>query len=228
MAESFNFTLPYISSNTKELSDQENPPCSLSPWKVQNIVYEILETHLLTNSPESLGYSFKQKYSKNENESTIALDISHNFKGTTPSKRPAIFVYRGDARYGAGPRVMAQRIHSNIPEAEYAQMTKVELPITVACIAGPVGFVEMFADYVKYPFLYFWKEIEEEYCLYKFRLLNVSNPEPYADAKDTFAIKIDLIAEFYDTWAIQQDALRLKTVQLGIVRNESEKPLENQ
>lgn len=225
---SFSFSLPHITPTSREALDKNSCIENLNPWKAQTIVFEILQTHFLTNKPGDLGYSFTQVYDTDEHKSQIALELSHIFKGTTPAKRPAVYVYRGPANYGVN-RTLGQKAGYNVPEAEVQEYTKITMPITVACIAGPVGFVEQFADYVKYPFLYFWDNIQKEYCFYRFRLESISEPEQFSvDAKDTFIVKLNISTEFYDTWAIQQDALRLKTVSTSVYFDETKKPLENQ
>ena len=226
--QSFSFSLPHISPNSRENLEKEGCVEILSPWRAQNIVFEILQTHFLTNKPKDLGYAFSQVYDTDEHKSQIALELSHIFKGTTPAKRPAVYVYRGPASYG-GNRTFGQKAGIDVMEAEVQEYIKVSMPITVACIAGPVGFVEQFVDYVKYPFLYFWDNIQKECCFYRFRLENISEPEQFSvDAKDTFIVKLNISTEFYDTWAIQQDALRLKTVATDVYFDKTKKPLEKQ
>lgn len=229
MSNPLSFPAPFMSTRNREKALLEEDKCRLNPFRVQNIVYEILQNHLLVNKPKDLGFSFDQVYDKDETKSKIFLDLSHNWKASTPQKRPAVFIYRGDAAYNLGPHPLGSKAKYDVAESLVVEMTKVKMQVMLNCIAGPVGFAENFADYIKYPFLYFWDNIQREYCFDVFKLVNISAPEQFSvDAKDTFSVKLTIATEFHDMWAIQQDALKLKTVSTHVYTDASEKPLELQ
>lgn len=225
----FNFdAIPYISSHSLEKIQGEKDIVGLDAWLAQRIVFEILENHLLTNDPKDLGFGFSQRYNKDPEKSQIFIDISHNWKACSPQKRPAVYIYRGEADYG-GRSVIGQRAFMDVAESTEGFITHVQLPIMLNCIAEPIGFAEEFANYIKYPFVYFWKNIQCEYGFTKFRLSSISPPEHFdVDAKDSFSIKLTLSTEFYDKWAVQQDALKLKTVSTEVMMDIMEKPLDKQ
>ncbi len=225
----FNFSSRPESHVGREIAQLTKEECALTPFRVQNIVYEILEQHLLINDPEKLGYPFTQKYNTDETKSQIFIDISNNWKAGSAQKRPAVFVYRGDAQFQVGPNTFGQTSFINVAESETGLYTKVQMPIILNCIAGPVGFAETFADYIKYPFLYFWKNIQEEYCFRRFKLVNISAPEQFTiDAKDSFSVKLTIMTEFYDMWGLIGDDLKLKTVAQEIYLEDGQNPLSGQ
>lgn len=182
-----------------------------SVWSVQNIIYEIVQNHLLTNDPQEMGYGFKQKYAIEKEKSDILLDISYNWKADSAQKRPAIFISRKPVEVNSS-KTIGQGIGSNVAESEWSRVSLVTVPIGIMCIAHPLGFAEQWADYIKYPFMYFAQEIQEEYCLHKVRLVKISSPEIISiDAKDAFGVELLIVIEYYDTWTILKDDLKFKT-----------------
>jgi hypothetical protein len=199
---------------------------ALTPFKVANIIYEITVNHLLANDPEEMGYGFKQKYNIEKEKSSIFIDISNNWKADTAQKRPAIFIARQEAKLNSS-QTLGQRINSNVQESENSYITRTEMNIAVICIAGPLGFAEEFADYVRQPFMYFSQIIENEYCFHKFRLAEITTPKLFGvDARDTFSIELIISTEFDDTWTIKGDDLKLRTVIPALSENGI--PIKNQ
>jgi len=118
----------YVSSETREKTERADERLLfLNPWTVQSVVYEILQNYMLTNEPKSMGYTFSHKYALKKEESGIDLDIAYNFKPDTASKRPAIFIARGDAQL-VYP-TMGNLVGSNVEESEEYKLAKVRLPI---------------------------------------------------------------------------------------------------
>lgn len=222
-------TSQFLSPTDRELLQkcEEAPP--LDAWRVQTLVYEILQNHFLTNNPKDLGFGFEQRYDEDETKSQIFIDLSHNWKASSPQKRPAVFVYRGAADYGGRPQSLGQKAFVDVAESTEGFVSLVSMPIMLNCIAPTIGFAESFANYVKYPFLYFWKNIQCEYKFRKFRLESISAPEQFTfDSKDAFSVKLTISTEFYDKWAIHQEALKFKTFSASIHSDMRENPLENQ
>jgi hypothetical protein len=227
----FPFKGNYVSKVGRELAQAKIDKCSLTPFKAQAVVFDILKNHLITNQPADLGYPFEETYSPDETKSKIFIDLSNNWNPRTPHKRPAVFVYRGTAEYGkSGTNTIGHnRIGANVAESEESFARICSLPIMLNCIQGPVGAAETFADYIKYPFLYFSKRIMEEYCFIKFKLSSISTPEHYlVDGKDVFSVKLNIDTEFFDTWQLKGDHLKLKSVHNSVYTELNEKPLENQ
>lgn len=221
------FSLSYYSRQQRELADKAKCPPVMSPFDVITVVYEVIQAHMLMNPPDKLGFAFAQKYSQDENASDIALEVKYDWKGKAPQKRPAVFIGRGDARLNSP--TLGQGIGYNVAESEEIRTNLFVLPISVTTIAQGIGFAEQFAEYIKYPLMYFAQEIQKEYRFHKFRLVNVGRPEIFdRDAKDTYAVDLTLETQFYDTWMVKGDHLKLKTMATTIVTGDPQKPLLNQ
>ncbi len=229
MTQQYNF-IGHTAKVDRERTQLAKAPCSLTPFRAQAVVFDILKNHLICNQPKDLGYPMEETYNVDETKSKIFIDMSNNWKASSPQKRPAVFVYRGNAEYDKGVKLIgANSIGMNVAESEEDFITTVSMPIMLNCIYYPIGGVEIFADYIKHPFLYFQKEIQAEYCFSKFRVASISAPEQYEpDAKTSFSVKITLDVEFKDIWRIKGDHLKLKTIGLSTALYPSEKPLENQ
>lgn len=217
----------YITVQARELEEQkEGRKLYLNPWNVQNIVYELIHNFMLTNDPKSMGYTFDQKYDIQKEKSQIYLDISYNWKAEMASKRPAIFISRGEATI-KHPTIRAQ-IGSNAAESQTSKMGIVSLPISVMVCASPVGFVEQLADYVKQPFAYFDQVIQCDFKFLRFRLVSIGQPQIYVEAKDNFVVELSLQIEYNDNWIVSGDDLKLKTISTIIFDSVLKKPLEIQ
>jgi hypothetical protein len=219
---------PYISKQTQERISQSKCLNVLTPFKAQEVVYEILENHLITNDPAALGFGFHERYDTVQERSQIFLGISNDFKAKTTNKRPAVYVIRGDASIQSS-QTIGQTVGSNVADSLDFQNNKIVMPISVVCIATNVGFTESFADYIRYPFMYFSMQIEKEYCFHKFRLVNISSPKAFTvDAQASFSIELRIDTEFNDTWTIRKDDLKLRSVVTTVFTDDSGSPLENQ
>jgi hypothetical protein len=222
------FNPSYISRTTRERVELQKTPCSLSPWQAFSYIFEVCQQHLLINSGKGLGYAFSHTYSTDPTKSDIALEINYDWKGRHPQKYPAVFVFREDADYGTS-KTLGQTVGMNVAESEENRLALVNLPIKIVVLAQGVGFAEEFADYMKYPFLYFAKEIEEEYCFHKVRLVRFGKPKPYTNAaEDTYSIELDLDTEFFNQWVIKGDHLKLKTFTMEVATSPYEPHLKNQ
>ena len=220
------FNLPRLTHEMREAADLKQKKCALSPFRVVNIMYEVLEEHLLKNDPADLGYSFSQRYDTDEKVSTISLDINYNWKANKAGKCPAIYIARGDAQTN-GSLMLGQTMAVNVPSSTEEHIGLVSLPISVTILANGLGFAEEFADYVKHPFMYFAKEISQEYCFKRFRLVRIGKPEPYTtDAKDCFLIELSIIVEFYDLHTVTGDHLPFKTMHTEMVLNDEQKSFQ--
>lgn len=220
------FNLSRITKEARETADLKHKKCSLSPFRVVNIMYEILEEHLITNDPATLGYSFSQRYHPDQKQSTISLDVNYNWKADKAGKRPAIYLSRGDAITN-GSLTLGQTMSIDVPSSTEDRIGLVSLPISINVLANGLGFAEEFADYVKYPFMYYAKEISEEYCFKKFRLVRVGRPELYlSDSKDCFLIELSVLTEFYDLHSITGDYLPFKTMHTEVLLDDDQKSFQ--
>lgn len=220
------FNLPRITRDTRESLDLKKEKCSLSPFRVVNIIYEILEEHLITNDPATLGYSFTQRYHPDPKQSTITLAVNYNWKADSAGKRPAVYLSRGDAITNTS-LTLGQTMSSDVKTSTEDRIGLVSMPISISALANGLGFAEEFADYIKYPFMYYAKEISDEYCFKKFRLMRVSKPELYTtDAKDCFLIELSVLTEFYDIHSITGDYLPFKTMQTEVMLDDIQKSFQ--
>lgn len=208
------FHLPTYRRYQRETADKKPANKVLTPWTVMNFILEVCQNHLLSNDPKTMGYAFEQRYSPNRTESSIYTDINNNWKTTEVQMRPAVFVSRGAATVQGNPTI-GQTIGTDVPEAEEHRLTLLSMPCSVVTICNGVGFAEIFAEYMRYPFLYFAKEIEQEYCLQRLRVISIGEPQPFTvDAKDSFSVELRLEIEFFDKWSVKADTLKLKTVSM--------------
>lgn len=217
------FNLPRYTKEDREHSDLAQQKYRLTPFRALSAIYEILEQHLIANDPATLGYAFTQRYSSDYTKSNISLQINYNWKAEIAGKRPAIYLARGHAELN-NSLLLGQSLQVHVPSSREERLGLISMPVTVTILANGIGFAEEFADYVKYPFMYFAKEISREYCFKKFRLARIARPEVYTpDGKDCFMIELTLIVEFYDQYTVTGDYLPLKTVHSAVVLDGEEK-----
>ena len=198
----------------------------LTPFNVQEIVFELIRNYMLANSGEDEGYSFKQKYNVDASKSDIVLDIAYNWKAKNAEKLPAIFVQRGDAKVGYP--TMGQAVSRNPKESEETRMGFVSFNIEVACIATTLGLTEQFADYVRQPLMLFRNEIKEAFGFRKFSLNEISKPTIYVEGKDNFVVRLGIETVYDEGWTVKADDLKLKTVSRAIFDGVVGKPMLNQ
>lgn len=216
----------YITKQQRETSGHEGARLHLNPWNVQNIVYEIIQNHFITNNPRECGYTFDQQYNKIKEQSQIALEISYNWKADIASKRPAVYVARGNAEIKYP--TMGNTVGQNARDSEEDKLALVSLPISVMVAASPVGFAEQLADYVKQPLMYWSQIIQCDFGFQRFRLTSIGKPQIYVEAKDNFVVELALQIEYSDNWIVRGDDLKLKTFSATIFDSVLKKPLENQ
>ncbi len=220
--------IAYVNPYTRE--DYNDPlkknTLVLNAWVVQNIVYELIKIHLITNDPAKQGFSFKQRYNVDSTKSDIYLDLAYNWNASVVNKRPAVVVQRGQESISHS--VFSNTIGSSVMDSLKTKQTINTLPILISCIATNVGFVEQFSDYIKMPLLHHGEEIYRDFGFRKFRLLAKSAPELVAEAKDYFRINLQIETSYDEMWKVIGDDLKLKTVSKTIFNNLLEGPLKNQ
>lgn len=188
-----------------------SPTLNLNAWSIQNIVYELVTNYMVANPPDTLGFNFAARYSKDSTKSGILVDIAYNWDGAVAGKRPAIFIQRGD--WDFKHPTMGQSINlRNMVESEDERFAMNILPIVIKVIASPVGFAEQLAEYVRQPILHYRKEIQRDFNLRQFKLSEVSKPQIYVEAREYFAIMISIEVAFDEGWVIKADDLKLKSV----------------
>lgn len=220
------FNLPRLTHDTRESTDLRKEKCRLSPFRVINILYEIIEEHMLRNDPDILGYSFSQRYTQDQKQSTISLAVNYNWKADTAGKRPAIYLARGDATTN-GSVTLGQTMSLDVKTSTEDRLGLVSIPISIIVLANGIGFAEEFADYIKYPFMHFAKEISQEFCFKRLRLLRIGKPELYGgDAKDCFLIELSVLVEYYDIHSITGDYLPFKTMQTEVMLDDDQKSFQ--
>jgi len=117
----------------------------------------------------------------------------------------------------------------NVAESVENRVAQIQMPVKIMVIAEGLGPVEMLADYMKYPFLYFAQEIQKSYCLDRLRFTGIGTPFLLHDqAKDIYGVELSMETEFYNSWTTKGDHLKLKTVTMEASTSDAEDPLKNQ
>ena len=211
MSQNFQNTVNQ-SEKPQLISDKiDCPYIYLNAYNVQRIVYELIKNWMMSNSPQSCNVDLASVYDKDDSKSGILLDIGFNFKATTPSKLPAIYVQR--SKVAISSPILDQTITNCAKESENSRFTLSEMAVKVTCLAAaPIAVVENLAEYVKQPLLYFRKEIKTDFNFRKFQLMEISAPEYIKESKDVFKIDLVIDTQFSDNWVVKKDDLKLKTV----------------
>lgn len=194
----------------------ELPPLvQMSPWVVQGVIYELLTKFFMGNTPESLGYPFKLRYDPDKLKSGIFVDIAYNYDASAANKRPSIFVSRGDST------IKGLTFGHQVPQIDVANSEQTKLlihtvPITVSVIASPIMMVELLADYAKQAFISFQHQIQTDFCFRRFRLIGISKPQIYVEAKEYFVVNLSIEVVYDEGWVLIRDDLKLKSIGLTI------------
>lgn len=215
---------PYLRES--EADPLKHRTLSLTPWTVQNIVYELIVNHYMTNDPAASGYVFTQRYDPDFRKSSIHIAIANNWEANTPEKRPAIFIERGDASFN-NP-TLHQGVALNVKESEYQKLSLTSMDINIGCIAKGVGFTEQLSEFTRSPFRYFQEQIRRDFGFRKFKLANVSKPQLYVESQDNFIVLLTLQTAFDDNWIVAGDDLKIKTIPRIIFDTLTSKPFTNQ
>jgi len=189
----------------------KSPFLCLNAWTMQNIVYEIIAGYMAANDPETLGFSFKQKYDPDITKTSIFLDIAYNWQQAKSDKRPAIFIQRGDVNLTT-PTIGQTFSDPNIKESEEDRFTLNQMEVKVSVIGTNLGFAEQLAEYVKQPLISFAKEVRRDFNLRRFRLVSLGSPKNIVDPKDHFVIELLLQTAFDEGWTVKGEHLKLKTI----------------
>jgi hypothetical protein len=201
----------------REIDARDVREMVLTPWTVQNICYEVLKNYMTVNLPQNEGYAFTQKYSPDDTESDISLEIAYHYKDSVVQKRPGIFVSRGETSFRFP--TLNQLIGSNSRESEKSKYTLVEMPVNLAVVATNVGFVEQLAEYVFKVFLRYQEVIRNDFCLRQLKLASLSAPTLYLESKDHFVVNVLLMSAFDMGAVIRGDDLKLKTISYSVFTN---------
>lgn len=184
--------------------------CRFSTWTAQSIVYELIKNFMIAQTPAALSLPLKLKYKEDPTESDITLDINYKYDAAIASKRPAVFVGRGDI--ALSHPTFQQTIGGNSADSESSRMTINNVPVTVTIIASPVMTTELLTEYVKYPLLCYQKEIQEDFNLRRFRVTGISKPSLYPENKDYFIVTMNVNIAYDEGWTVRGKDLKIKTV----------------
>jgi hypothetical protein len=195
----------------REIEAGENYRLTLTPWTVQNIIYETVQDHMLKNSPQKSGYTFSRTYDLDPNKSQIKLEIGHDWGSDTPGQRPACFVFRDAVQY-AHPTIGQLTDKVVAEESEETRLHFRGMNCSIACIGKTVGFVEQFADWIKTPFVTFGLEIKRAFKFRQFKIAGITPPQPYKEAVNNFIIVIQFQTSFDESEVVSRDDLKIKTI----------------
>lgn len=220
--------LPFETPRDRETSETTAGATmlELSPWVVQNIVYELLVNHCITNNQSVDGYTFTQKYDPDPTKSQVYLGIAYNWQTNPIGKRPAIIVFRENAQY-SNP-VMGQMTGINVPESEKEKVAFCTMNVGIAVLATGIGFVEDLADFLRKPLLQYQNQIQCDFRLMKFRLTSVSKPQIYLESKENFIVVLNVMIAFSDGWQIKGDDLKIKTISRTLFDQITNQPIASQ
>jgi hypothetical protein len=217
----------YVSPFLREMPEQPTSKnLVLNPWTVQNICYEMAANYMLSNTPQSQGFVFSQKYDRDPKKSEIFLDIAYNYRDDVIQKRPAVFISRGEARYDHP--TFNQQIGGNSKESQKEKLAILQMPVQVTVVATNIGFTEQFAQYLSRVYLDHSEEIRRDFFLRKFRIDSMTNPSLYLESKEHYAVTLNLYTAFDMGFTITGDHLKLKTVSFTVFTSCAESPLLNQ
>ena len=207
----------YVSPQSREQRDEneKSPVMYLNPWNVQRIVYELIANHFLMNDPAALGYKFTQRYSRNNTESQIYLDVAYRWDANQVNKRPAVFVSREDEAILPAPFI-GQNFATNPQESTAERYLTCYLPIRISCIGTNLGITEELASYVKHPLLYYGLEIKQDFRFRGFQFKGTTRPSLYVEAKDHFLVEMQVMITYDENWVVRRDDLKLKTISCRI------------
>lgn len=195
----------------------------LNVYWATRIVYEVIKTYMLTNTPEQAGVVLKQTFDADYKKSGILLDMGYDWRTKDMSKVPAIFVQREEATYKTP--TMGQ--HEGFKINKDNRFAICHLPVTISCVAAePLTVVEQLAEYVKQPLLYFRNEIQLDYGIRRFQLVQMGKPTIVGTGKNNFCVDLTVNIDFDDQWVVQKDALKLKHINIELVDAQTAEQLE--
>jgi hypothetical protein len=217
--------LPYQSPIQREEATEAPDSLVITPFRMQSIVYELIVKHWLNNDPAKFGYPFQQRYSSNQADSRVFISRAFDWKSAPVEVNPSIIIRRGSAEISA--TTFGQTIRNNPIDSEKTKLHHYRMHIQVVVVANPVGLAEEVADFSLKPLRDFEQEIQKDYKLRRFRLMNVTAPTLYQQARDSFVVIGNVDTIWDSSQIIRRDDLRLKTVGRELFL-ELAKPLENQ
>jgi hypothetical protein len=216
--------------STEQREKEENPKeCMrlvLTPWSVQNIAYELVKLHFLTNDPKEQGFRFNHKFSEDPKQSEIHLDLGFNFDSAAVNKRPAVFVLRRPVQ--TSPVVMNQTIGYRAWNSEKQKHVLNYMGLDILCVATNVGFAEELARFVRNPFIHYQEQIQQEFGFRRFRLAQMGAPQYAKESKEHFIVPLTLETVFDENWVVRGDNLKIKSIPMKIFTSVLEAPLDNQ
>lgn len=219
--------LPYISPIERELSGKPKPTLRLTPFNIQRVLFNLVTLHWTNDNPSLNGYTFDQRYTPNDSDSSVFIDMALNKKLNPADKKPSIIISRSDGNYNSP--VMNQMIGVDPREGVVEKVHIITCGLTISCIAEPVGLVEQIADWTAEPLTEYEELIRKDFKLRRFRMSTITRPQQYKDIKDYMLINIQMETVFDSNVRITEDSLKLKTISrdifLGLNNNP---PLEGQ
>ena len=200
-----------ITPTATNIDPKECKSIALNAYTVTRIVYEVIKTYMLTNSPKQAGVRLEQMYDADYKKSGILLDIGYNWRTKDMSKVPAIFIQREEVTFKT-PTMGQNATNRGVgdPETKFAIAT---MPVTVTCVAAePLAVVENLAEYVKKPLLYFRNDVQQDYGITRFQLAGISKPKLLEEGKNNFYIDLTVNISYADSWEVKKDALKIKHI----------------
>lgn len=200
--------------DSASLTSLDSTGCSrvtLNVYTATRIVYEVIKTYMLANTPEQAGVRLNHTYDADYKKSGILLDIGYNWRTKDMSKVPAVFIQRGDATFKTP--TMGQHDSIDIKRNRNTRFALCTLPVSVTCVAAePLAVVEQLAEYIKQPLLYFRNEVQLDFGIRRFQLKEITQPKLLAEGKNNFFVNLNLEVTFDDNWVVERDSLKIKHI----------------
>ena len=197
-----------------EPTNLDPKPCrnlELNAYTVTRIVYEVIKTYMLSNTPEQAGVRLQQTFDADYKKSGILLDIAYNWRKKDMSKVPAIFVQREDVTYKTPTMGQNSTMRTaNAPENKFAMAT---MPVVVTCVAAePLAVVENLVQYIKQPLLYFRNDVQNDFGITRFQLAQISKPKLLDEGKNNFYVDLTVNISYPEGWVVNRDSLKIKHI----------------
>lgn len=194
-----------------DISPKECKCITLNAYTVTRIVYEVIKTYMLANTPTQAGVRLAQTFDADYKKSGILLDIAYNWRTKDMNKVPAIFIQREDVSFKTP--TMGQNAVNRSPGSPETKLAMATMPVTVTCVAAePLAVIENLVEYVKQPLLYFRNDVQQDYGITRFQLAQISKPKLLDEGKNNFYVDLTVNISYADSWVVHKDTLKIKHI----------------
>ena len=191
-----------------------SPKLLVTAFNIQELLFEFLAKYMQFNDPAAAGFLFKSRYNIDQTKSDILMEIAHDYKASTASKRPAVFIQRKDVSIYSP--LIGGVLGVDAEHSETTRMTQNRMEVQVVVIAAPLGPAEGLAEWIKQGLVLHQYTIQDSFRLRRFRVKNMSAPQKIVTDKDYFAVIISLDVAFDDGLILTREDLPLSGIGIRI------------